>query len=134
MNFTNFLIKKGYKVESSTCTPKGRSKTQYSCIIDKKPLEEDIEEIQEHYNVDILKCNFRKGKELTILAKEHVKKTQANTDIVDINLDTITDMLYGIEMTRDEMREKLSMFQNSSYTKGFNAHKNAMKKLFEGIL
>ena len=42
MNVTEYLVGKGYVIEHSMVTPKGRGKYQYSCVIDKKPIEDDI--------------------------------------------------------------------------------------------
>ena len=130
MDITEFLLEKGYQIEYKTTAPKGRGKFQYFCAINKKPSDEEMMECEDKYNVKILKCNFKKGKELTILMKKREEKTEVvKTNIVDISLHDITEMIYNKNLDREDLYNKLSMFQNSAYTKGYNAHKKAWEKL-----
>ena len=139
MDITDFLVKKGYKIEYNTVSPKGRGKYQYNAVIDKKPIDDDINELQEKLNITIIKNNFKKGRELTLLIRKNEPREEDKVvPVVDMNLDTITEMIYMAtqddkELTRDNLRQMLNMFQNSAYTKGFNAHKTAIKKLLDGI-
>lgn len=131
MDITDFLLEKGYKIEYKTLNPKGRGKFQYFCGIDKKPTDEEIAEIEKEYKVKVLKCNFKKGKELTILMKkcQEEERKEVESKIIDISLNGITEMVYDKDLSRDQLRDLLSMFQTSAYTKGYNAHKGAMEKL-----
>lgn len=131
-DITDFLIQKGYKIEYKTINPKGRGKFQYSCIIDKKPIDCDIEELQKKLGVTILNNNFKKGTELSMLIKKN-EDTDKQIEVVDINLDDVSEMIYKKELSRKELRYILNMFQSSCYTKGYNAHKNAIKKLLNSL-
>ena len=130
-NISNFLLERGYKIAFSTIVPKGRGKCQFTASTDVKPIPQHLKEFEEKYSIQIIKCNFRKGSELTILMREvKEQKTKLQSDVVDISLDGIVDMLFGVSMSRAEFKDKLSKFENSAYTKGFNAHKKAMEKIF----
>lgn len=131
MDLKTFLLEKGYKVENLIETPKGRGKFQYSCLVDKKPNDDDMREYCEKRGMIVLKNNFKKGREMTLLMKKEVKeeKREIFEERKDIDLNMIVEMIYDKDLTREELRDKLNMFQTSAYTKGFNAHKLAMEKL-----
>ena len=134
MDITEFLVEKGYKIEYSTVSPKGRGRYTYSCIINKKPNDNDIAELQTKLNVIVLKNNFKKEKELTLLIKKEETKEEDKIDpVVDMNLDMITEMIYKKDLSFQELKDRLNMFQNSAYTKGFNAHKAAIQKLLNSV-
>ncbi len=73
-DISEYLIQKGYKIEYKTINPKGRGKFQYDCAINKEPIDEDIREMEHNLGLIVLKSNFKKDKELTIIYKE--KKNQ----------------------------------------------------------
>ena len=134
MDITEYLVEKGYTIEHSMVTPKGRGKYQYTCVIDKKPNDEDINGLQDLLNVTVLKNNFKKGKELTLfIRKEEVKEVDKPKVVENMNLDMITEMIYKKDLTYQELKDRLNMFQNSAYTKGFNAHKSAIRKLLDTV-
>ena len=133
MDISEFLITKGYIIENKIVTPKGRGKLQIFCIVDKKPTEDDLIEFEEqNKNQEILKCNFRKDKELTILLKQKEQSIKLTSEeIVNLDLETVTDMIFDKDLTREELKSLLNAFKNSCYTKGINAHKNAMRKFLD---
>lgn len=133
-DITEFLVKQGYKIEYNTVTPKGRGRYQYNANIDKKPSDEDIDGLQDLLNVTVLKNNFKKGIELTLLIKKNEVREEDKVEVIqDMNLDMITDMIYKKDLSYQELKDRLNMFQNSAYTKGFNAHKEAIKKLLNSV-
>lgn len=132
MDITDFLIEKGFKIDTKTLTPKGRNRIQYSCIIDKKPEDILIKECEERYGMKILKFRFRKGRELIVLMRKEDKKKNVEKPIEEnknINLDMIIDAIHNKELSKEELTQKLTAFQNSVYIKGYNAHRNAVAKL-----
>lgn len=134
MDITDFLIERGYKLESKRITPKGRGKTQVFCLINKKPIEQDLYDCEDLYGIEILKCTFKKGKELTILMKKSEdRKPQLSQIKKELTLDEVTEEIFGNELSREELRNLLINFQNSCFNKGFQTHKAAIKKLLEGI-
>lgn len=132
MDITDYFIQKNYKIEYQTISPKGRGKFQYSCIIDKKPTNNDIDDLQQILNITVLKNNFKKEKELTMLIKKN-EETDKQVEVIDINLYDVTEIIYTKNLNREELRDLLIQFQTSSYTKGYNAHKNAIKKLLNSL-
>jgi len=134
MDITEFLVEKGYKIDYNTVSPKGRGKYQYNCAINRKPIDKDIVELQEKLNITVLKNNFKKGRELTLLIKKNETKEEDKVvHMVNMNLNTITEMIYKKDLTYQQLRDRLNMFQNSAYTKGFNAHKAAIQKLLNTV-
>lgn len=125
-DITDFLTEKGYVIENATVKPEGRIKYQYKCIINKKPNDEDIKELQIKINSMILKNNVKKGKELTLLIKknEQIEDKNEVKPAVDINVDIITDMIFKKDLSYQELKGLLNTLQNSAYTKGFNAYKS----------
>lgn len=133
MDITEFLVKLGYKIEYSTVTPKGRGKYQYNANVNKKPTDSDINELQDLLNVKVLKNNFKKEKELTLLVIKEEVKEENKVKLVDMNLDAITQIIYNKDLSYQQLRDNLSIFQNSAYTKGYNTHKAAIQKLLNNI-
>ena len=130
MDISEFLLKKGYQINSSTITPKGRGKVQYFCIIDKKPLIEDLEDCELYYGIDVLKCNFKKGRELTVLmVMKETEEQEKKEEIQNLGIDDAVDMIYNKDLSREHIKNILTMFKNSCYAKGYNTHRNAIRKL-----
>ena len=134
MDITDFLIERGYKITSKRITPKGRGKTQVFCLIDKKPIEQDLFDCEDLYGIEIIKCSFKKGSELTILMKKSEdRKPQIQQLKKELTIDQLTEEIFNNQLSREELRSLLINFQNSSFNKGFQTHKTAIKKLLDGI-
>ena len=121
---TEYLIEKGYEIEHKTINQKDRGKFEYVCEIDKKPIEEDVKEMEEIFGIKILKNNFRKGKELRMLIRkiEEEKEEQKEEVKRNLNIDEIVEFIYNNNLSREELRNLLNMFQNISYTKGYKSN------------
>ena len=135
MDISDFFIEKGFTLTlPERVVPKGRGKFQYICEMNEKPSDVIIEELEEKFGYLVLKNNYRKGKELTLFVKkddtpkpELLKK---NEESVEMNLKNTTEIIFSKKenLTRSEINNILSQFQNVAYTKGFNAHKVATEK------
>ena len=131
-DISEFLINKGYKLEYKIINPKGRGKFQFDCGIDRKPTEEETKEMEEKLGLKVLKNNFKKGT-LTMLIKPNEKTEKEKRIIIDLNINDVVDMIYKKDLSRQELKDVLNMFQNSAYAKGYKTHKVAIKKLLENI-
>ena len=134
MDISDFFIEKGFTLKlPERVVPKGRGKFQYVCEINEKPSDKLIEELEDKMGYLVLKNNFRKGKELTLFIKKDdtPKEQEKQTDEpIEMNLKTTTEILFSRKekLTRSEINNILSQFQNVAYTKGFNAHRVATEK------
>lgn len=133
MDISDFLIEKGYQIESKIITRKGRGKIQFSCNVNKKPEEQDLLDCEDKYGIEILKCNFKKGKELTILIKQSEDKKPFIEPEKELTLDETVEIIYNQDLSREELKQLLTTFRNTSYAKGFQAHKTAIKKLIDSL-
>lgn len=131
MDIGNFLLKKGYTIESKTITKKGRGKMQFYCYIDKRPTNDDLLDCEDEYGIEILKCQFKKGKELTILMKEKEQAQKRKIDIQYLTVDNVLELIYDKDLSRQDIKDILVQFQTSCFQKGFNTHKEAMRKFLE---
>ncbi len=131
MDIGNFLLNRGYVLDSKTITKKGRGKMQFYCLIDKRPTNDDLLDCEDEYGIDILKCQFKKGRELTILMKERDQDQKRKIDIQYLTVDNVLEIIYDKELTRQEVKEILIQFQTSCFQKGFNTHKEALRKFLE---
>ena len=135
MDISDFFIENGYTLNlPERVVPKGRGKFQYICEMNEKPGDDLIEELETKFGYLVLKNNFRKGKELTLfIKKDDIPKSEQknnNQEPIEMNLKNTTEILFSKRnnLTRSEINNILSQFQNVAYTKGFNAHRVATEK------